>query len=69
MLEKQLNGLFTQHFISTTVLEFGQEDGNDKKANSTAYLTSNTFGKVSLMVQVLSFYGRYEDERDFQVKG
>lgn len=66
---KQLNGLITQHFTSTTVLEFGQEDGNDKKANSTVYPTSNTFRKVSLMVQVLSFYGSYEDERVFQVKG
>lgn len=64
--QKQLSGLIMQHVISTAVLEFGQEDGNDKKANSTAYVTSILFGQGNLTGQVLSFYGRYEDEWVFR---
>ena len=64
MLEKHLNDLITQHVISTTMLELDEEDNNDKMANSTAYLTSNTFGQGNLTGQVLNFYG--EEERVFK---
>ena len=57
MVEKQLNGLITQHFVPTAMLGFGQEDNNDKKENSTAYVTSNSFGQVYLTDQVCPFMG------------
>ena len=62
---EQLQGLVTQHTISTTVVDFGPP-GQQHTPNSTAYLVANYLGQRSLAGQTLFFYGIYTDQWVFE---
>ncbi|MCJ1423799.1 hypothetical protein MMC29_001684 [Sticta canariensis] len=64
-LAEQLQGLVTQHTISTTVVDFGPP-GLQHTPNSTAYLVANYLGQRSLTGQTLFFYGIYTDQWVFE---
>lgn len=64
-LTEQLQGLVTQHTISSTVVDFGPP-GLQHTPNSTAYLVANYIGQRSLAGQALFFYGIYSDQWVFE---
>lgn len=57
VLKASIDGFVTQETISTTVVDFVDESS----PNSTAYLGAHYFGKGNLTGQLLSVYGKYED--------
>lgn len=59
-LTAQLQGLVTEHTISTTVVNFGPPV-QQYTPNSTAYLVAHYLGQGNLTGQVLTFYGKYTD--------
>lgn len=62
VLKAAIDGFVTQETISTTVVDFIDESS----PNSTAYLVANYFGKGNLTGQLLSVYGKYEDNWAFE---
>ena len=62
VLKASIDGYVTQETISTTVVDFIDKDS----PNSTAYLVANYFGKGNLTGQLLSVYGKYEDQWAFE---
>lgn len=62
VLKAAIDGYVTQETISSTVVDFIDENS----PNSTAYLVANYFGKGNLTGQLLSVYGKYEDSWAFE---
>lgn len=61
-LKIQLADFVTQHTMSTTVVD----NVNSRSPNSTAYLVANYLGQGNLTGQLLSFYGKYLDQWEYQ---
>ena len=61
-LKIQLADYVTQHTMSTTVVD----NVNSRSPNSTAYLVANYLGQGNLTGQLLSFYGKYLDQWEYQ---
>ena len=61
-LKVQLADHVTQHTMSTTVVA----NVNSRSPNSTAYLVANYLGQGNLTGQLLSFYGKYLDQWEYQ---
>lgn len=64
-IKEQVQGLVTQHTISTTVVDFGPP-GQQRPPNSTAYLVANYPGQRNLTGQLLLFLGIYTDQWAFE---
>ncbi|MCJ1460074.1 hypothetical protein MMC28_010453 [Mycoblastus sanguinarius] len=62
VLKATIDGFVMQETISTTVVDFIDESS----PNSTAYLVANYFGQGNLTGQLLSVYGKYEDDWAFE---
>lgn len=59
-VKTQLEGLVTQHTMSTIMVDFGPP-GLQTIPRSTAYLIANFLGQGDLAGQVVVFYGKYTD--------